>query len=143
MESIFPFLDPVETETTEDLAPMAKEYAWDFNKEDFAKRGNKLCVVEGDEAIKVWLWKLFSTERFRYLIFDWDYGHELEELMGRGYTEAYLNSEAERFVREAIEYNLGDYITKVTEINVDFTGEQLKISFVVQTIYEGEVEMIV
>ena len=143
MDSIFPFIDIEETDLEEDSSiPLAQEWAWDFDEHEFKTKGGRMYLVEEDEAIKIWLWKLFNTARFRYLVFDWDYGHELEELIGQGYTEGYLESEAERYVREAIEYNLEDYITDIREVGLDFRDGTLRIEFTADTIY-GEVGMIV
>lgn len=138
-DSIFPFIDPEELnleETSE--VPLATEWAWDFEEQDFKTRNGKMYLVEESEAVKIWLWKLFNTARFRYLIFDWDYGQELEELIGQGYTEGYLESEAERYIREAIEYNLEDYVLDIGQVDLDFTKGTLTVSFVAETIY-GEV----
>ena len=140
MDSIFPFIDPQEMEIEETEPPMAREWAWDFEKMDFKIKDGKMYQVEGKEAVKIWLWKLFQTPRYRYLIFNWNYGHELENLIGQGYTQGYLNSEAERYVREAIEYNLKDYVTDVKNINVSFDEEILTIEFTAITPY-GEVEV--
>ncbi|HOA81782.1 MAG TPA: DUF2634 domain-containing protein, partial [Defluviitaleaceae bacterium] len=120
--------------------PMAREWAWDFEKMDFKLKDGKMYQVEGKEAVKIWLWKLFMTARYRQVIFDWDYGHELENLIGQGYTQGYLNSEAERYVREAIEYNLKDYVTDVRNVNVSFDEGTLTIEFTAITPY-GEVEV--
>jgi len=141
MDSIFPFMDPQEIpiETEQEL-PMAREWAWDFEKMDFKFKNGKMYQVEGKEAVKIWLWKLFMTARYRQVIFDWDYGHELENLIGQGYTQGYLNSEAERYVREAIEYNLKDYVTDVRNVNVSFDEGTLTIEFTAITPY-GEVEV--
>ncbi len=140
MDSIFPFIDPQEIEVQPSELPIAKEWAWDFEKMDFKLKDGKMYQVEGKEAVKIWLWKLFMTLRYRYLIFDWDYGHELEGLIGQGYTQGYLNSEAERYVREAIEYNLKDYVTDVRNVNVSFDEGTLTIEFTAITPY-GEVEV--
>jgi len=142
MESIFPFMDPQEVpvEETETELPMAREWAWDFEKLDFKLKDGKMYQVEGKEAVKIWLWKLFMTARYRQVIFDWDYGHELENLIGQGYTQGYLNSEAERYVREAIEYNLKDYVTDVRNVNVSFDEGTLTIEFTAITPY-GVVEV--
>lgn len=145
MENIFPFINPeeiIEDEDIEQELPMAREWAWDFEKLDFKTRNGKMYQVESNEAIKIWLWKLFNTPRFRYLIYNWDYGHELEELIGQGYTQGYINSEAERYVREAIEYNLSDYVTDLEDVEVTFKDTVLTISFKAITPY-GEVDMIV
>ncbi len=140
MDSIFPFIDPQEMEIEETEPPMAREWAWDFEKMDFKLKDGEMYQVEGKEAVKIWLWKLFQTPRYRYLIFNWDYGHELEDLIGLGYTQGYLNSEAERYVREVIEYNLSDYVTDVRNVEVNFSDGALTIEFVAITIY-GEVEV--
>ena len=129
---------PVEEAETE--LPMAREWAWDFEKMDFKLKDGEMYQVEGKEAVKIWLWKLFMTARYRQVIFDWDYGHELENLIGQGYTQGYLNSEAERYVREAIEYNLKDYVTDVRNVNVSFDEGTLTIEFTAITPY-GEVEV--
>ena len=140
MDSVFPFTDPQEMEIEETELPMAREWAWDFDKLDFKLKDGKMYQVEGKEAVKIWLWKLFMTARYRQVIFDWDYGHELENLIGQGYTQGYLNSEAERYVREAIEYNLKDYVTDVRNVNVSFDEGTLTIEFTAITPY-GEVEV--
>lgn len=141
MVEIFPFIEATEEETEEieEELPLAKEYAWNFDKEDFRYKNGKMYFVEGNEAIKVWLWKLLKTERFRDLIFTWDYGSEIHELIGQGYTQGLTNSEAERYVREAIEYNLSDYVTDISDFEVDFNDRLLSISFIATTPY-GEVE---
>ena len=140
MDSVFPFTDPQEMEIEETELPMAREWAWDFDKLDFKLKDGKMYQVEGKEAVKIWLWKLFMTARYRQVIFDWDYGHELENLIGQGYTQGYLNSEAERYVREAIEYNLKDYVTDVRNVIVTFDEGTLTIEFTAITPY-GEVEV--
>lgn len=140
-DSIFPNDLTEETieETQEDL-PMAKEWAWDFEKNEFKTRNGKMYLVEGNEAIKIWIWKLFQTPRYRCLIYSWNYGHEFEDLIGRTYTQEFLNAEAKRCVEEAVEYNLKEYVTDIRNINIDFDDNILKIDFTVVTPY-GEVEM--
>ncbi len=142
MDSIFPFIEiDEELEIEESEVPLAKEYAWDFARNDFKYKNGRMYFVEGNEAIKIWLWKLFKTNRFRKLIYSWDYGNELEELIGQGFTQGYLNSEAERYVREAIEYNLDRYVTDISDMEISFTDSTLDISCTVITIY-GEVDFV-
>lgn len=141
-ENIFPFVDPQELEETGSDLPVAKEWAWDFERLEFKTKNGKMYLVEEDEAVKIWLWKLFNVPRFQSLIYDWDYGHELEELIGQGFSESYLESEAERYVKEAIEYNLNDYVTGLDNFSIEHSRSKLKIKFIAITPY-GEVEMVV
>ena len=138
--SIFPFTDPQEVEIVEDELPMAREWAWDFERMQFKTINGRMYQVEGKEAVKIWLWKLFKTVRYRELIFDWDYGSELETLIGRAYTHPFLRSEAERMVREAVEYNLSGYVTEVRNMKISFDDGLLIIEFRAITPY-GEVEI--
>ena len=140
-DSIFPFVDPQETEiTTQQELSFAKEWAWDFKRLDFKTKNGKMYLVEGTEAVKVWIWKLFMTQRYRALIFTWDYGNELENLIGKGYTQGLVNAEAERYVREATGYNLKGYVTDVRNVITTFRDETLTIEFIAITPY-GEVEI--
>lgn len=138
---IFPFIEATEEESELVELPLAKEYAWDFEKQDFRYKNGKMFFVEGKEAVKVWLWKLFKTERFREIIFSWNYGSETHVLTGQGYSKALTSSEAERYVREAIAYNLSDYVTGISHFTVNFNNSErlLSISFTAETPY-GEVE---
>lgn len=140
MNTIFPFIDPQEIELEGEEVQMAQEWAWDFDRLEFKLKDGKMYLAQGKEAVKIWIWKLFMTTRYRYLIFNWDYGSELEDLIGQGYTQGYLNSEAERYVREAIEYNLKDYVIDVRDVNVSFYDGRLTIEFTAITPY-GEVEI--
>lgn len=143
MTSIFPFVEISDTEDEPiiDELPMATEYAWDFEAEDFKRKNGKIYKVTGKEAVKVWLWKLFNVPRYRYLIYSWDYGSELDTLLGRGYTQNYINAEAKSYVREAIEYNLSDYVLNIIDLTVWFEHGKLYIDTIIETPY-GEVSFI-
>jgi len=140
-ESMFPFMDPqeIQLEETETELPMAREWAWDFEKLDFKLKDGKMYQVEGKEAVKIWLWKIFQTPRYRYLIHSWDYGHELESLIGQG-SQSFIKAEAERLVREAIWPTLDGYVEDIKNLEIDLVNDVLSISFTAITPY-GEVEM--
>lgn len=138
--SIFPFIDPQEMEIEGTELLMAKEYAWDFETLDFKLKDGKMYLVEGVEAIKIWLWKIFKTPRYRYLIYSWDYGHELEDLIGQGGSESYIKSEAERIIKEAIWPTLNGYVEDIKNLDISLIDDALNINFTVVTPY-GEVEI--
>lgn len=138
--SIFPFIDQSEVIPDNEELPMAREWAWDFEKDDFKKKNGQMYIVEGNEAIKIWLWKLFQTPRYRHLIYTWNYGHELEPLIGKSYSRSLVVAETKRLVKEAVYYALGDYVTEIKNLEVDFYKDILNISFTALTPY-GEVEI--
>lgn len=135
--SIFPFTDPVELVDEVKELPMAREWAWDFEKLDFKTKNGKMYQVEGNEAVKIWIWKLLNTQRYRYMIFSWDYGHEMEDLIGK-YTQGFTESEAERLVKEAVESNLKDYVLEMKDFDIQLVEDTLSVAFTAVTPY-GEV----
>lgn len=113
-------------QTQENKIP--KEYEIDFKTGQLTGR-----IVEGVEAIKVWIWLVLQTPRYRYYIYSWDYGNEFEELIGRGYSEEYINAEAQRMTEDCLLVN--EHIESITDFSVGMENEQLTISFTANTIY--------
>lgn len=140
--SIFPQASNVEIDniSTVEVLPLYKEVAWDFINNSPILVNNEPMIVEGNEAIKVWIHKALLTERFKYEIYSWDYGSEIETLINKGFTKSLIVSEVERYISEALLIN--EYILSVDSIDVNFNDDTLKVDISVSTIY-GEVETIV
>lgn len=88
-------------------------------------------IVEGLEAIKVWIWLVLKISRYRYPIYSWDYGNEYEALIGKGYSEEYLQAEAKRMTEDCLLMN--EYITSIENFSASFIEETLNLSFTVNT----------
>ncbi len=145
MTEIFPFIDPQEyiseEEITDEELPVAREWAWDFMKNEFKLRNEEMYIAEGDEAIKIWIWKIFQTPRYRYLIYDWDYGHELEDFIGHTGTREYIKAEVTRMVEEAIYASLEGYVLNIYDLDIDIENDKLYINFKIDTPYNEGVEI--
>lgn len=137
MADLFPIIQPQEAETDNNL-PLYREAAWDFDKGEPIFRGGNPVYVTGAEAVKVWCWKALMTPRTRYEIYSWNFGSELESLIGQNYSEELKRAEAARYVREALEIN--PYITDISNISVSFANGKLLIEATIQTVY-GEVDI--
>lgn len=136
--SIFPAVQPeAEAVSAVDL-PLCREVAWDFSKGVPLFSDGKPLEVTGAEAVKVWVWKALSTVRYRHEIYTWDYGCEVENLIGQAFTPEVKQSEAVRYIREALLVN--PYIRSVRQTSVEFNGTRLTVSCTVDTIY-GEVDV--
>ena len=63
--SIFPFISPeiLESGQASEL-PMFREYAYDFENNRLLLRDGNTYLVEGNEALRIWIFKALSTERF-------------------------------------------------------------------------------
>ena len=140
--SIFPFMniEDIESsiENSIDELPMYYEVGWDYIKDEPLIENNEFVIVEGNNAIKVWIYKAIKTVRYQYPIYSWDYGCEISSLIGQKYTKELTKSEAERYIKEAILIN--PYITDVKIIDINFSEDILSVSIQVDTIY-GEVNV--
>ena len=45
---------------------MFREYAYDFENNCLLLRDGNTYLVEGNEALRIWIFKALTTERFRY-----------------------------------------------------------------------------
>ena len=139
MSGIFPMVQPEAAEAAiPQRLPLCMEAAWDFEDGKPIFSGGKPLIVTGAEAVKVWIWKALMTARTRYDVYSWDYGSEVESLIGQAFTTAVKQSEGVRYVREALLIN--PYILAVRQADVSFQGDSLTISCEVETIY-GEVRV--
>ena len=135
--SLFPFVTYKEDMVKNNSFPLYREVAWDFKKDIPILENGDFKIVEGNEAIKVWVYKALLVPRYQYSIYTWDYGSELMDLIGRAYTPQLTKSEAKRYIEEALKIN--PYILDVNVINTDFKDSVLSANVKVKTIYEGEV----
>lgn len=110
-----------------------KDYGIDFHTGQLTGE-----IVEGKEAIKVWIWLALQTPRYRYYAYTWDYGIEYEELIGQGYTDEYIETEVRRMTEDCLLVH--EDIQSILDFEVNRKGDILTLSFVVDTIY-GTIEM--
>ncbi|WP_407308536.1 DUF2634 domain-containing protein [Desulfosporosinus sp. SB140] len=116
--------------------PLAKEYAWDFDRNDFLLVNGKNVIVMGKEAVKVWIWKALHTPKNRYRAYSSSYGNELGSLIGQGLSVSALRSELERYLKESLLINT--YITGVKNIDISIDGSKMDVGFTVTTTYGEE-----
>lgn len=89
------------------------------------------------EAMKQAIFKIINTERYKYLIYDWNYGIELNDLIGKPIP--YVYAEIERRIKEAL---LADNrIKEVTDFRFSNNGGDVLCLFTANTIY-GEINNI-
>lgn len=83
---------------TEESIPV--EYGIDFETGQLT--GKK---VYGLDAIKVWIWNALATSRYRYQHHSWEYGHELENLIGTTNDIDYISASARGMIEECLKVN--------------------------------------
>lgn len=103
---------------------------WKINKEQAEVRG----MVDEREAMKQAVDKILQTERYRYVIYDWNYGVELEELYGKNVT--YVIPEMKKRIEEALLAD--DRVTAVTDFSFQQEKGNVTVTFMVHSIF-GEI----
>lgn len=99
-----------------------------------------LGMADELDAMKQAVYKILNTERYQYLMYSWDYGIELQDLYGE--PMPYVIPELERRVKEALLQD--ERILEVSDFSFEVLGNELRVEFVVKTIYgefEEEVEV--
>lgn len=135
--NIFPELTVAKI-SDEKRLPMYREWAFDFNKKEFKVKHGKYYLVEGNEAIKVWIYKALKTERFIFVAYTKNYGSEISTLIGTVEDEDILFSEISRYIEEALLVN--PYIVDVGDFSfLHSKCQEIKVKFIVSTIY-GKIE---
>ncbi|HEX2927748.1 MAG TPA: DUF2634 domain-containing protein [Ruminiclostridium sp.] len=135
--TIFPIIQPQAEEIVSE-PDVYKEVKWDFEKNIPIYQNGSPVIVTGKEAVLVWGWKALNTPRFRYEIYTWDYGCEVESLVGQPFIDELKQSEAARYVKECLLVNR--YITGITDVTVSFKEGDINISCTIETVY-GEADI--
>lgn len=97
-------------------------------------------TVNGLDSVRQAVYLMLNTERYRYLIHSWNYGVELQNLIGQDPSYAY--PEIKRCIQEALLQD--DRITAVDDFAFESRGKKVYVSFTVHSIYgntETEVEI--
>lgn len=94
--------------------------------------------IDGIEAIRQFIAKAIKTARNRFLIYDDQYGSELDDLLGANVTRELLEEEIPRVIREALIYD--ERINDVTNFVVTSEGDKVFISFTVFLVNGEQVE---
>lgn len=132
--SIFPFISPevLESGQASEL-PMFREYAYDFENNRLLLRDGNTYLVEGNEALRIWIFKALTTERFRYTAYDSAFGSEIHTLIGSPLNSEIVTSELKRFVIEALMVN--PYISELSNFQFTRTTSGVQAEFDSTTIY--------
>ncbi|MBQ2880019.1 MAG: DUF2634 domain-containing protein [Anaerotignum sp.] len=100
---------------------------WKINEE----RAEARSLVDEKEAMEQAVRKILQTERYRYAIYDWNYGIELEDLYGK--RVSFVIPELKKRIEDALLAD--DRVTAVTDFS--FTQEKGSVTaeFMVHTMF--------
>lgn len=135
--SIFPDIISNETTTRLSELPLFKEYAYDFKNNELLTRNGRHYFVEGNEAIKIWIYKAILTMRNKYVAYSSSFGSEIFSVIGTTLSSEAKKAEIKRFITEALMVN--PYILAIKRINIFQEKSMLEIEVDIKTIYDEKV----
>ncbi len=92
--------------------------------------------VDGIEAVKQMIYKTLMTDRYRFEIYDWNYGVELDDLLGK--PKEFVKAELPRRIEDAL--IIDDRVEEICDFEfTDIDKTTLAVKFTVKTIF-GNVE---
>lgn len=100
------------------------------------ERGRVFGFVDEKEAVKQAIMLILNTERYKFLIYSWNYGAELEALIGT--HPDIVEDEVERLISEALLQD--DRITAVYDFEFSRNRDTLLVNFKVDSIY-GDIDI--
>lgn len=81
--------------------------------------------TDGLDAVAQAVYLILNTERYKFIIYSWDYGVELVDLFGK--PMPYVISELPRRIKEAL--TMDERISDVVDFEFEPVGKRLNISF--------------
>ena len=136
------FLKQNQKQEKEEL-PLFTEYAIDFDTLEPLKNGDRLVELNGNEALKVWIFKALKTKRNFYEIHSDSYGNDLDVHIGTVYQESIKNALIISEIKDCLLVN--PYILDCYNFELKYNSDDnhLRVSFNVSTVYgESEVKYI-
>lgn len=123
---IYPFEDAEEEIRQEETAYIPKEYGIDFETGQLTGK-----IAEGLEAVKVWVWFALHTPKDRYYVYSPNYGMEYEDMIGKGYSREYMETELQRMTEECLMIN--PFITGIQNFTMKKEESRVELSFLLVT----------
>lgn len=136
------FLKQNEKKEKKELPPF-KEYAINFDTLEPLKNGDRLVELNGNEALKVWIFKALKTKRNFYGIHSDSYGNNLDKHIGTIYQESVKNALIISEIKDCLLVN--PYILDCYNFDLSYNSDDnhLEVFFNISTVYgESEVNYI-
>lgn len=138
--SIFPFIDNTETtaSNTSDDLPLLQEYAYDFEKNELLlDEDGHTYMVTGNEALRIWILKALTTERYHYTAYSFSFGTEWQDqLIGEAMNAEIIKLELERYIVEALMIN--PYIKRLDNFSFETASTGVTVTFECTSIYGAD-----
>ncbi|WP_141500975.1 DUF2634 domain-containing protein [Paenibacillus luteus] len=124
-------LGPIAQETRVDITEPVTETSRTYDLFTTQMRS----TVDRDEALRQFIRKALLTARTTYLIYDNQYGNEIDTLIGQNVNNSLFDAEIVRMVQEALIYD--ERIASVSNFVITRSADACFITFDVATLGGG------
>jgi phage baseplate assembly protein W len=128
--------------TTQATSPVeyGSEINFDFENEVFVLKDGEPEILYGIDALKMWIEKAIRTARYRWPVYSWSYGSEIEDLIGKSLGNSVTQAEIKRYISEALIYD--NRISIVQGFTFNQTGGEVTVTFEVTTFADDALEVV-
>lgn len=128
------FDDMISEDDFEQLLPVYRTYQMDH------EHGRIRGMIDGEAAVEQAIWKILSTRRFAYFLYDDQYGSDIFNKIGNAdLTSSYLEATIPTMVEEALTADAR--IKGISNFQFDISGQDsVHVQFTANTIY-GDMEI--
>lgn len=115
--------------------PLFKEMAIDFETGEILTKDGEIVILEGKEALNIWIWKALKTERNRFKAYSSNFGTDIYKEIGYVYDRTIKE---QLIINEIIESLLvNPYILNVYDFVLEYLDDNLtlNIKFKIYSIY--------
>ncbi len=131
-DDLLDFIPDEDDIDTEEETP-SKTYAIDFDN------GRIIGNADGLEAVKQAIIKAIITPRFKCMIYDDDYGSEIQEdILNKSAESTYLTTVIPDYVKEAL--SIDERILGVGEFDISIKDDSAVVQFTAQTVF-GDIQI--
>ncbi len=109
--------------------------SWKFNYKEGEFQttpAGKMIEVEGTEAWAEWCQKALLTERYYYLIYDYNFGQEFESLIGTAMPRELIEMEIKRIVEETLAQH--PYTSRVNTFTFEWKDDECYFTCEVESV---------
>jgi hypothetical protein len=118
-----------------------KSFLFDYETGDFVVKDGKLQEIERIDALENWIQKKLRTEKNKYKIYVNGYGVALSEYITSNFPIAFIKSEIEREVGEALSTNSN--IKSISDFEFTRDKRTLTVKFTVNSVYGSTVSEVI
>jgi phage baseplate assembly protein W len=124
---------PFEDDELDESNQIYRTYRMDFDRKRISG------MIDGQEAVAQAIWKILSTTRFAYMIYDDQYGCDFFNKINSGLTDDFIASDMPAMIEDAL--SCDPRITGVTDFSYEIIShDSVHVKFVAETIY-GDLQM--